>query len=95
LASQEAEKLIASANSLESDTEVLTRKDIYVFAAAILGISSQHEDEQTKLHLVDQAIDSLQKANDLGYKDKEFLASDADFWPLQKQPKFQEFLSSL
>ncbi len=95
LTSQEAGKLVALANSLESDSEVLTRQEIYVFAGAILGISSQHEDEQIKLQLVDQAVSSLQKAKDLGYRDREFLASDPDFWPLQQQPQFERFLSSL
>ena len=47
------------------------------------------------LNRVDEALECLRRAFDLGYTDMKFLTKDPDLANLRRTPKFRQFVSSL
>jgi eukaryotic-like serine/threonine-protein kinase len=90
---EEANTLIERAESQEPIL-ALTKADLFRHAAAALGIIAQQQEESQRSTLLDRAIETMRKAIDAGFDDREYLESDPDLLPLQDSENFADLLKA-
>ncbi len=93
LAIEEARQMIARAQESAPLKTELTRGQLLMHAAAILGIASVGCDEPDRATLLAEGVRTLSMAIDAGYADIDHLRTDPDLAPLRSSEAFESLVA--
>lgn len=93
----EARRLIARAGEDGKIAGGFASWQLYLQAAAALGIVSQQPQQtpEASTPLLDEALEAMRNAIDAGFNNSEYLRSDPDLAPLKKSSKYESLLHQM